>query len=249
MIRHGERTVLRPVAVALIAVAGCRSGGTQAPPSTAPVAIASHADAAAEVPDVPIAAPPTPEASPRPPLAQGVSLACAQVIDPAAYAAALGEQAPVTVRDVTSFAAAATASCSLRRGGRRLDAKAQAKLLKKTGRLGVLPGDEICTVTLDCWGVEDEASFRARCATSGAPDEDRTGGFACVALHAAGAFDVASYKFFDADTRCIIGVRGGPSVTDNDTIAACTRVARESIGPDHIKVDAAPRYAEPPPAP
>ena len=109
----------------------------------------------------------------------------------------------------------------------------------------VLPGDEICNVTLYCWVVEDEAKFRERCKATTtemkAPDEGNTGGFACKETRPSGEFDIDSYKFFDTDTKCIIGVRGGPSMSDNDKIAACTRVARESIGPDHIKADAAPR--------
>ena len=188
----------------------------------------------------------------KPPVPQGTKLRCDQVMDPAAYGEPLGELDPMTVRDATGAMADATVSCSLIRGGVRPDAKTQEKLLKKNGRLGVLPGDEVCNVTLYCWVVEDEAKFRERCRATPtdmkAPDESSTGGFACKETRPAGEFDIDSFKFFDADTKCVIGVRGGPSMTDNDKIGACARVARESIGPDHIKPDAPARYTEAPPA-
>ena len=188
----------------------------------------------------------------KPPVAQGTRLKCDQLMDPPAYTEALGELDPLTVRDSTGAMADATVSCSLIRGGLRPDAKAQEKLLKKNGRLGVLPGDEICNVTLYCWVVEDEAKFRERCKATTtemrALDEGNTGGVACKETRPSGEFDIDSFKLFDTDTKCIIGVRGGPSMSDNDKIAACTRVARESIGPDHIKADAPARYTDAPPA-
>jgi len=182
----------------------------------------------------------------KPPVAQGTRLACDRLMDPPAYTEALGELDQLTVRDSTGAMLDATASCSLIRGGERPDAKAQEKIIKKQGRLGVLPGDELCNVTLYCWIVEDEAKFKSRCVATPSeprsPDEGSTGGFACKETRPQGEFDIDSFKFYDGDTKCVIGVRGGPSFTDNDKIAACARVARDSIGPDHIKPDAPPRY-------
>ncbi|MBK9036129.1 MAG: hypothetical protein IPL61_33620 [Myxococcales bacterium] len=187
------------------------------------------------------------------PVPQGTRLTCAQVMDPTVYTEALGELDPLTVRDSTGAMADATVSCSLIRGGVRPDAKAQDKLLKKNGRLGVLPGDEICNVTLYCWVIEEEAKFKDRCRATPtemrSPDEGNTGGFACKETRQSGEFDIDSFRFYDTDTKCVIGVRGGPSMSDNDKIAACARAARDSIGPEHIKPDASPRYDDAPVAP
>jgi len=187
----------------------------------------------------------------KPPVAQGTRLRCDQLMDPPAYTEALGELDPLTVRDSTGTMIDSTASCSLIRGGARPDAKAQAALIKKNGRLGVIPGDELCNVTLYCWIVEDEAKFKSRCVPSASepksPDADSTGGFACKDTRPQGEFDIDSFKFYDTDTKCVIGVRGGPSFTDNEKIAACARVARNTIGADNIKADSPARYAEPGP--
>lgn len=188
----------------------------------------------------------------KPPVPQGTRLRCDQFIDPAAYTLALGEIDPLTVRDSTGSMIDATASCSLIRGGVRPDAKAQEKLIKKNGRLGVIPGDELCNVTLYCWVVEDEAKFKSRCQATPTEqrqgDESSTGGFACKETRAEGEFDIENFKFYDADTKCVVGVRGGPSFTDNEKIAQCARTARESIGPEHVKMDAPARYSDAPPA-
>jgi hypothetical protein len=188
----------------------------------------------------------------KPPVSQGTRLRCDQVMDPTVYTEALGELDALTVRDSTGAMTDATVSCSLIRGGVRPDAKAQEKMMKKTGRLGVLPGDEICNVTLYCWVVEDEAKFRTRCTPSTTevktPDESSTGGFACRTTRQNGEFDIDSFKFFDADTKCLIGVRGGPSMTDNDKIASCARAARDSIAGEHIKSDSPARYTVDPPS-
>jgi len=181
----------------------------------------------------------------KPPVAQGVRLPCTQLIDPEAFTTALEETETLTVRDATGAMSNATASCSLIRGGARPDAKEQEKLIKKYGRLGSLPGDEICNVTLYCWVVEEESKFRDRCQAGPnlplSQDTSSTGGFACKKTMPVGQFDVDSFKFIDEDTKCLFEVRGGPSMTDNDYIAACARVARESIGADHIKQGAPSR--------
>ena len=188
-------------------------------------------------------------------VAQGQHRPCTQIMDPPAYTSALGEVEPLTVRDATGAMGNATVSCSLIRGGKPLDEKEQAKLLKKTGRLGSLPGDEICNVSLYCWVVDDEAKFASRCKTAPGenftrtPDTASTGGFACRETRPQGEFDIDSFKFYEPKTRCQFEVRGGPSMTDNELIANCAKVARETIMPEHIKAGAPARYeVAPPPA-
>jgi hypothetical protein len=184
----------------------------------------------------------------KPPVSQGVRLPCTQIIDPTAFQGALEETDPLTVRDSTGGYVDSTVSCTLVRGGERPDAKAQAKIIKDTGRLGTIPGDPLCIVTMYCWVIDDEAKLRERCKSGPnsllSPDDSATGGFACKRTLPQGTFDVDSFKFVDNDTKCLFEVGGGPSMTDNEKIATCARVARESIGAEHIATGAPARYSD-----
>ncbi|HVK74627.1 MAG TPA: hypothetical protein VM734_14965 [Kofleriaceae bacterium] len=188
------------------------------------------------------------------PVPQGTRVPCEQLIAPDEYTTALGETEPLTVRDSTGTMIDSTASCTLIRGGARPDAKAQEKIIKKQGRLGTIPGDPLCIVTLYCWVVEDAEKFKERCRTSPdkpgtrVGDDGATGGWACKETLPQGEFDVDSYRFLDEDSKCLIQVGGGASVTDNDLIATCARTARATINGDHIKPGAPARYSTTPPA-
>jgi hypothetical protein len=104
----------------------------------------------------------------------------------------------------------------------------------------VLPGDELCNVTAYCWTVEDPERFKASCKEQKDKDDEAMGGYACVHVSNVGVDDVKTFKFYDEDTRCILQVRGGPSNVNNDLIQSCAKVARDTIGPAQIKVDAVP---------
>jgi hypothetical protein len=164
---------------------------------------------------------------------------CGQLIDPAVYQTALGEKEPLTVKDVTKAEPEAAASCSLIRGGKRPSDAEQKALLKKDGRLGVLPGDELCNITAFCSTIEDAEHFKARCKERKDRDDDSLGSYACVHIVAVGADDVKVFRLLDDDTRCILQIRGGPSNTRNESIQSCAKAARDAIGPAQIKVDAA----------
>ena len=173
-----------------------------------------------------------------PPVAGRAHLDCANVINAEQYKEALGEKEPIVVQASTSEPEAA-ASCSLIRGGKKLSDGEQKAKLKKDGRLGVMPGDEICNVSTFCWTIEDPDRFRAKCAQMKEHDDDSLGFYACVLIVAQGADDVKRFRFYDNDTKCIIQVRGGPSNVDNDLIGKCAKAAHDLIGPDQIKVTAA----------
>jgi hypothetical protein len=164
---------------------------------------------------------------------------CTQLIDLAAFQTALGEKEPPVLNDVTKTVEAA-ASCSVVRGGKRPSAAEQQAMLKKSGRLGVLPGDELCNVTAFCWSIEDAERFKASCKERKDKDDESMGSYACVQIVATGVNDVKVFKFFDEDTRCILQVRGGPSNVDNELIQSCAKAARDTIGPAQIRVDAVP---------
>ncbi len=174
-----------------------------------------------------------------PPVAGRAKLDCAAVVNAELFQQALGEVEPVTVAESKSEPDAA-ASCSILRGGKKLSDAEQKAKLKKEGRLGVMPGDEICNVSTFCWTIEDPDRFRAKCAELKDHDDESLGFYSCVLIVATGADDVKRFRFYDDDTKCIIQVRGGPSNVDNDLIGKCAKAAHDLIGPDQIKVGAAP---------
>lgn len=163
---------------------------------------------------------------------------CAQLIDAPAFQTALKEKQPLAVKDVTRTEPDAAASCSLLRGGKRPSEAEQQALIKREGRLGVLPGDELCNVTAFCSTIEDAERFKASCKQRKDRDDESLGSYACVRIVAVGADDVKVFRLLDEDTRCILQVRGGPSNVDNELIRLCAQAARDTIGPAQIRVDA-----------
>jgi len=182
-----------------------------------------------------------------PPVPGSAHIPCTQLIDAAAYTKALGEKELMTVSDATKGDGEAAASCSINRGGKRPNEAEQKALIKSNGKLGVLPGDEICNVTAYCWTIENADRFQKSCVSNGkdiTPDPDSLGGtFSCRKTEAVGEADVSVFRFFDTDTKCILKVKGGPSMVDNELIKACARTARDTIGPAQIAVNGAPPAA------
>jgi hypothetical protein len=174
-----------------------------------------------------------------PPVPGRAHIPCSQLIDPSTFQQALGETEAISVDESKSEPEAA-ASCSLRRGGKKLSEAEQKAQLKKSGRLGVLPGDEICNISTFCWTIEDPDRFRQKCHDMKEQDDESLGFYSCVLVVAQGEDDVKRFRFFDNDTKCIIQVRGGPSNVDNDLIGKCAKAAHDLIGPDQIKVGGAP---------
>lgn len=183
----------------------------------------------------------------KPPVSGETKLDCTKVIDAAAFTTALAEKEPLTISDASKTEKEATAICNLMRGGKPLSAAEQTALTKKEGKLGVLPGDPLCQVTLRCTTIEDPDKYRKKCEEQAAADlkrsmspfngvrgDDTMGNFACVQVVPTGAFDAHVFRFFDADTKCIFEVRGGPSNQDNDMVRTCAKTARDTIGPTQI---------------
>jgi hypothetical protein len=170
-----------------------------------------------------------------PPVANRAKISCEQLIDTVQFTELLAEVDPLTVRDTTASDAEATVGCSLVRGGERPDQAQQAALSKKNGgRIGTIPGDEVCNVTAYCWTIEDINSVKAACKRDGFLDDDSLGHYACRQVVATGSDDVNVFKFFDEDTKCLLKVRGGPSMVDNDLISRCAKAARDTIGKPQI---------------
>lgn len=142
----------------------------------------------------------------------------------------------------------ASAVCRFMRAGEPpKDNKQLAKMKAENKKLGVLPGDEYCTVKLFCSYATDEADFKDDCEKSAkkeAASGSRTiyegntdlGQFACVRKTDRPPHDYAyTYRTIDKDTRCIFEVLGGPSVVDEGLVQNCTKAALETIGLDDLK--------------
>src|SRR5262249_51349893 len=117
-----------------------------------------------------------------PPVPGRAHLPCSQVINAELFTQGLGEKEPVAVVDSKSEPDAA-ASCSINRGGKRLSEAEQKALIKKEGRLGVMPGDEICNVSTFCWTLEDGDRFKKKCVETKGDTDDQSLGFnACLRI-------------------------------------------------------------------
>jgi hypothetical protein len=164
-------------------------------------------------------------------------VSCARLINLDEFQKALGEKEPLSIKEQTKGDAEAAASCGIVRGGKKLTANEQAELLKKEGRLGIMPQDVICDVSVYCWTIEDPVKFKERCKrrpNGKFRDDDTMGNYSCVQITETGKYDVQSFWFYDDDTKCTIKVRGGASQTNNDIIRTCAKVARDTIGPAQI---------------
>ncbi len=175
-----------------------------------------------------------------PPVANHAQVSCDKLIDAAAFTKALDEKMPLQVVDVSAGNSEAAATCSLVRGGVAPTPAEQAALLKKNPRLGVLPGDEVCRVAAYCWTLESEENLRKRCGEMKNQDDESTGGYACVQVVATGADDVKAFRLFDTDTKCLLDIKGGPSMIDNDLIAKCAKTARITIGTEQLVPETEP---------
>ncbi|HPH67345.1 MAG TPA: hypothetical protein PLF40_16430, partial [Kofleriaceae bacterium] len=51
---------------------------------------------------------------------------------------------------------------------------------------------------------------------------------------ATGADDVKAFRLFDNDTKCVLDIKGGPSMIDNDLIGKCAKTARDTIGTEQL---------------
>ncbi len=175
----------------------------------------------------------------NPPVAGRAKLKCENLIDADKFTQAIGETVPLAIKDSNTEAEAA-ASCSLLRGGKRPSEAEQKAMLKKSSRLGVLPGDEICNISAFCWTLEDPDRFAKKCLEMKEKIDESLGFKSCVLVVQTGEDDVNRHRFYDDDTKCILQVRGGPSMVDNEVIGKCAKAAHDLIGPDQIKVTDAP---------
>jgi len=153
-----------------------------------------------------------------------------------------------TIRDNSKSHREPNAVCRFMRDGEPPKDDAQlAKMKAEDKKLGVLPGDEYCTLKIFCSYSTDEGDFKSNCEKS-AKKASASGGrtryegnsdlgqFACVRMTDRPPDNWAyTYRTIDKDTKCIFEVLGGPSVVSSELVRNCTRAAIESIGMANLK--------------
>ncbi len=170
------------------------------------------------------------------PVAPGTKVPCDKVLDPVRVGEALGQE--VLIKDVSESDAEANAVCRVVLAGEPPSAKEQEKKWMENNRvLGVLPGDEICQVTLYCSFPVDVEDKRKRCESEGKQVGEAVGRLTCTRIVHAGAEDRYIYEVIDGDPECTYLINPGPSVVGPEVPEKCARMAVDQIGPENVKVN------------
>src|SRR5262245_32594361 len=154
----------------------------------------------------------------------GKKVACAKILDPVGIAAGLGE-AEVTITDSTETGEKeATSICSVRKTGKVLNEKQQAKLMEKEGfKIGVQPGDEICQLRAYCSYPYDIAETKKKAEAMGQTCTTDIGDLACVQQVQAGADYRYVFTVLDPDSKCRY-VISPTTITQQEPMAACAKI-------------------------
>jgi hypothetical protein len=165
----------------------------------------------------------------------GQKVACAKILDPVGIAAALGE-AEVTISDSTQGGEQeATSVCSIRKTGKVLNEKEQAKLGEKTGfKIGVQPGDEICQLRAYCSYPYDIAEEKKKAEAGGQICNTDIGDLACTNQVQAGADYRYVITVLDPDARCRYMV-APTTITEEAPMKACAKVFVEQITKEKLR--------------
>lgn len=177
----------------------------------------------------------------------GKKVACTDLIPDISKFTELVAADIAEMKDLGKQSRSANATCAFVRGGDAANTNAQKKKLKTENlKLGVLPGDTYCQVSIYCSLSTDEGDFKKKCDADAKREAElgsRTiyegnsslGQFACVRKTDRPPEDYAyTYKTIDADTRCLFEVQGGPSVVSSELVQNCTRAALDSITPANL---------------
>ncbi len=166
------------------------------------------------------------------PVDPGVQIPCEALHDPEEVAAMLEQQ--VTIDDRNATKPDATSVCAIHRAGEPPSREVQKRRSEETGILGVLPGDELCTVETYCSVPSSVEGLVRRCEERGDELNDELGVPACVHTTQRGPRFAYTYRVYDAATECVYRVLGGPSVTDEDVVQSCTDMALTTLSPERI---------------
>jgi len=165
----------------------------------------------------------------------GGKIACDKIFSAEQMTQALGEREPVTVKDKGDTEIDPTSVCSVRRGGKMMGSKQQEEQIKKTLTLGVLAGDELCYIAAYCSIPADEDSLKNQCRSDQMKSNDAIGVYSCIKITPKGPHDAYTYQFIDPDSHCVMKVRGGPSVNEEEMVQKCAKAALDLMGPHALK--------------
>lgn len=165
----------------------------------------------------------------------GKQVACAEVFTVETFSKFIGDQIG-EIKDKSSSNKEASTSCAFHRAGEPPKTDAQLKKFKQEGlKLGVLPADEYCTVTAFCsMSNDDPEAFKKVCEERGDTGNEQLGTFACVHQTQRGAEYAFTYKVVDQETKCMLEVMGGPSVTDEGLVQNCAKAALDDMAPNKL---------------
>jgi hypothetical protein len=166
------------------------------------------------------------------PVAPGEQVPCERLLDAGEVGHMLGEE--VTIRDRSSTRPDSTSVCGIHRDGTPPSRDEQRRRSEETGILGVLPGDELCTIEARCSTPSSVEGLLARCEERGDSVNEELGVPACVHTTRRGPKFAYTYQVYDAKTSCVFRVLGGPSVTDETLVQKCTDVALTTITPERV---------------
>jgi hypothetical protein len=136
------------------------------------------------------------------PVAPGVQIPCDGLLDVDEVSAMLGEE--VTIRDRNSTRPDATSMCAIHRSGEPPSAAVQKRRSEESGILGVLPGDELCTIEARCSTPSSLDGLVDRCQQRGDELNNDLGMPACVHRTQRGPRWAYTYRVFDSASlrRC-----------------------------------------------
>jgi hypothetical protein len=165
----------------------------------------------------------------------GKKVACDKILDPVGIAAALGE-AEVTISDATMTGEKeATSICSVRKTGKALTEKEQAKIMEHEGfKIGVQPGDEICQLRAYCAYSYDVADTRKKAEAMGQTCSTDIGELACVQQVQAGADYRYVITVMDPDAKCRY-VISPTTITAKEPMVACAKVFVDQINKEKLQ--------------
>jgi hypothetical protein len=174
------------------------------------------------------------------PVQNGRKIPCAKMLpDEAAFNTALGPALAtgkkVTISEDGPSDADATTVCSVKLAGKPPSAAEQKAAFDQHDRmLGVLPGDEVCSIHVFCWYAFDAPGMKHECEDKHFTGSTEIGDYTCVQHMNAGDNQRAIVSALDPDTRCKMVVHAGPSEFDDNLVKACTKASVDLIGPPQI---------------
>ena len=172
------------------------------------------------------------------PVPVGKKLECAKIFNAEEASTAIGRQ--LELKDESARNPEATAVCRFMTVGKAPSEKEQERMIAKNQALGLLPGDELCQVTVYCWSIFTVPDLKKKCDEKKEPTTTEIGALSCVQEVKAGDKQRYNLTVLDDDTRCKLVIHSGPGVTDLATTKACAKMAVDQLTTEDLNQKAGP---------